>query len=196
MLLSDGARHVLLDAEFGVIRHILDSFTALKERTSPAEGSSLDAAYLAPELSLATDEVPVAQPPGDIYSFAMVLFEMATGRAPFLASAEAPFGGLREPQLLACVMAGVRPPIPDTVPPPLARLIAACWAEDPAARPSAREVLALLATVEAELEGTPQPSAAPVAAVRVVVPKIGGHRGGGGPSSRGSLQTLFPGGGA
>lgn len=189
MLLSDGARHVLLDAEFGVLRRILDAITALKERTSPADGSVLDAAYHAPELIFRTDGVPRAEPAGDVYSFAMCLYEMATGRPPFLASAEAPHLGLREPQLLACIVEGLRPPIPDTVPAPIARVIRACWVDDPTARPTARDVLELLAAAEAELVDAPQPAAAPLSAVRVAVPATAG--GSGPAASRTSLRDVF-----
>lgn len=76
----------------------------------------------------------------DVYAFAIVLWEMLSGHKPWAAA----------PTHLAVVLSvyqhGLRPPMPPEgrCPGPLAQLIHQCWAQDPKARPSAKEVLVRL----------------------------------------------------
>ena len=59
---------------------------------------------------------------------AVVLWELFTQREPW--------ADLSSVQVVGAVGFGkARLPIPDSVPPPIAALIEACWAEDPARRP-------------------------------------------------------------
>jgi serine/threonine protein kinase len=79
---------VVLDAEFGVVRFLLDQIAALHTRTSPGTGMALDAAYMAPEVLRLDASARVPQPPADIYSLGMVLYEMSVGHPPFRALRE------------------------------------------------------------------------------------------------------------
>eukprot|EP00752_Nemacystus_decipiens_P004523 g4130.t1 len=70
----------------------------------------------------------------DVYSFGVVLWECLARRAPW--------EGVSDVRtLFRAVRAGERPPIPDDAPPDLAALARACWAGDPAARPTLEAVL-------------------------------------------------------
>ena len=159
---------VVLDAEFGVVRFLLDQIAALHTRTSPGVGAALDAAYMAPEMLktfVGASSGPTPLPPADIYSLGCVLYECVVGHPPFR--------GLREIEICKCLLAGVRPPLPDTVPLPIVDLIKACWKEDPAHRPTARGVLDRLRALDAQVRSLSElgkPSS--VADLVVIVPNI------------------------
>ncbi len=90
----------------------------------------------------------------DLYSVGIVLFEMLTGAAPF--EADSP-GILMRMHVLADV-----PPLPDTVPPAVAAVIAKLMEKSPGDRPAgAREVIDMLvaATVQASAPAPPAPPA-------------------------------------
>ena len=73
----------------------------------------------------------------DVYSFAMIFYNMLTGEPPF-----ANLDGLK-----AAWDAAVerdRPPIPRNIDEALARLCKSAWADDPRARPSFKAVLEIL----------------------------------------------------
>jgi serine/threonine protein kinase len=154
---------ILLDAEFGIVRCLLDEIAALHTRTSPKTGHNIDSAYMSPELF--RTEPPSAA--GDIYSFAMVLYEIVTGWPPYRT--------LGMPDLLKCLVGKVRLPIPAHVPGSVADLIRECWDEDAANRPTARTLLLKLSALESQLtrEGPAWPTTpADAAAVTIAVPHI------------------------
>lgn len=73
----------------------------------------------------------------DVYSFAVVLWEICTLRKPFQGMSVADH--FRE-----VITGGLRPPLDPRWPPALVHLLQACWHEDPDYRPSvlqAREML-------------------------------------------------------
>ena len=74
--------------------------------------------------------------PADVFSFAMVLFELVTHEYPFAD---------RSPVMAAKAIAidQLRPQLPDGTPPALAGLIASCWDASPARRPQFADVAAL-----------------------------------------------------
>eukprot|EP00047_Mylnosiga_fluctuans_P017625 m.63196 g.63196 ORF g.63196 m.63196 type:complete len:1176 (+) comp7179_c0_seq3:179-3706(+) len=82
--------------------------------------------------------------PADVYSFAVILWEVWTRRLPF--------ENLKSTwQVRDAVEAGVRPPLPEDMDPDYAALIGACWQDPPHARPSftgaAVQLEALLARI-------------------------------------------------
>ena len=74
----------------------------------------------------------------DVFSFAMLLFELITHQVPFAD---------RAPMLavLATSMQGQRPPIPDGTPELLRTLVHDCWQDSPAKRPTFEHVHGVLA---------------------------------------------------
>jgi ankyrin repeat protein len=68
----------------------------------------------------------------DIYSFAMILYELATLRYPFVEC--------RPTEIAGRVLSGKRPAL-DGVPPQIAALIARCWKQNPRERPSFAEII-------------------------------------------------------
>lgn len=80
----------------------------------------------------------------DIYSLTMVCWEVLT--------AQAPFDEVPDEDLTAVVMAGHTPAIPPWTPPAFAALLRAGWARDPAARPTARELLDRFEGLQSDLE--------------------------------------------
>ena len=86
--------------------------------------------YLAPEQALGR----VATGASDIYALGIIGWEMLTGRKPFDSGSA-----------VATALAQVNdppPPLPDTVPDDLARVVMSCLAKDPAARPTSALALA------------------------------------------------------
>ena len=65
----------------------------------------------------------------DVYSFAIVLWELLTGQVPY--ADKTPLQAA-----VGVVQKGLRPPIPASCPPALAMLMQECWGQKPADRPS------------------------------------------------------------
>jgi serine/threonine-protein kinase len=111
--------------------------------------------YLAPERATGSP----AGPPSDVYSLGIVAWEALTGMRPFTGTQ------------LEIALAHARrdlPPLPASVPPGLAALVAGLTAKNPAARPAAAAVAAQAAQLRAALapsaravppERAPQPPA-------------------------------------
>ncbi len=74
----------------------------------------------------------------DVYSFAMLFFEVLTG--------EIPFKGVLLTNFLQCIRNGMRPPLPpvEYCPGYLSALIEKCWATNPAERPQFPKISQLL----------------------------------------------------
>ncbi|KAG9292669.1 hypothetical protein G9A89_008255 [Geosiphon pyriformis] len=71
---------------------------------------------------------------GDIYSFAMLLWELATGKLPF--------HDCKHDQILIMdILNGIRPMITSPIiPPSIAKIIVKCWDGNPKNRPTAKKV--------------------------------------------------------
>ena len=70
----------------------------------------------------------------DVYSFAIVLWEIATRQVPFADISSA--WAVRQ-----AVVDGERPPIPEHAPPQYLSLMTICWSESPIARPTFAEAV-------------------------------------------------------
>lgn len=69
----------------------------------------------------------------DVFSFAILLHEMITGRKPF--------EGLDTPAIVVGIVEGVRPKIPESCPESLADVMKMCWKADWQERPTFGEVV-------------------------------------------------------
>ncbi|KAG2432343.1 hypothetical protein HYH02_013061 [Chlamydomonas schloesseri] len=103
-------------------------------------------AYMAPELFELDTEVVTHR--ADVYSLAVVIWVMLTGREPWKECHNVV-------ALAYKVCMGVRPPLagilsPQRCPHKLSRLITACWDRDPLRRPAAAEVLKELVLIKTQ----------------------------------------------
>lgn len=132
---SDG-RSVVKVLDFGIAKAAdLESGDASLTRSREFLGSPL---YMSPEQ---VDDARTAGPPTDVWALGSVLFEMLTGRAPFMA--DSPTKVLVSiASRPAPAMLSVRPDLP----PELGEIVDACLARDPAQRPC--DGLALVARLE------------------------------------------------
>ncbi|XP_071537331.1 uncharacterized protein [Panulirus ornatus] len=127
VLLDSYCRAKIADFGFSILR---------RSRTgSPAQRGSIRGtpAWMAPELLTKGDVSSKC----DVYSYAIILWEMLT--------ASHPFKGLDIYQIMETIEAGNRPPLPSSgVSQELKELITSCWAQNPSLRPSFEEILGAL----------------------------------------------------
>ena len=137
--------NVLLSGDAAVVTDfgIAKAFSvALAETDTPARADGVvgTPAYMAPEQAAGD---PATDHRADLYSFGCLAYEVFTGASPF--------GGSTTLELAAAQGAAPSPPIiagRADIPPAIARLIARCLEENPAARPqSASELLEVLGAV-------------------------------------------------
>ncbi|PSC72410.1 Serine threonine-kinase CTR1 [Micractinium conductrix] len=147
-------QNVLLDSEgrakvcdFGISKYKDKTFV------STANGQAGTPAYMAPEMF---DSKPITEKV-DVYSFAVLLWEMNSGRVPWRQ--------LAGPMQIIFQVGVMRQrlPLPDHCPPFLRALIEECWAEEPTARPAFPHILHRLRAEQAQLAGN-DPAAAGAAA--------------------------------
>ncbi|XP_072039925.1 LOW QUALITY PROTEIN: uncharacterized protein [Amphiura filiformis] len=119
VLLGTYGRAKIADFGFSKLRHEAGSG---KVRGTPA--------WMAPELLENATELT---PKVDVYSFAIILWEMLTR--------DSPYEGLSVFQVLERVRRNKRLEIPSSCPEPLRRLICACWEHKPNKRPSFKDIL-------------------------------------------------------
>jgi serine/threonine protein kinase len=81
----------------------------------------------------------------DVYSYAIVLWEILTGQEPFLE-----FKSFRVFKRAIC-LENIRPPIPDWIPVQLANVMKSCWHRDPGMRPGFDEIVRLLDNAAVEI---------------------------------------------
>jgi serine/threonine-protein kinase len=148
---GDGAGGVVLRlTDFGISR-LVDAGTLTQTTVTGTPG------YLPPEVAGGGKVTAAA----DVYALGIVLYELCTGRGPFLAD---------NPLVLILAATRQQAPRPGGMPDPLWELLAAMLAKDPTARPTAAQVAASLRALLPALGGLPLCTAPPPAAVEPTPP--------------------------
>ena len=152
MLRRDGGAETPVVLDFGIAK-LLDADQKLTQ-TGSILGSP---AYMSPEQSMGQSDIG---PAADVYSLAIITFELASGAPPFVSRSFAE---------LAVRHAHDPPPRLEGVPPALSAMVDRCLAKDPAARPPVTELAAAIAAAGLRQSGTQErpPGADRVAPVRV-----------------------------
>lgn len=103
------------------------------------------AQWMAPEILRSS---PFYDEKVDVYSFAVLLWEMLTLSEPYK-------GMTQDQMVMAIIEKGARPAIPPHFgPPKLVELIKRCWSEKPSDRPSFQQITAALFSSEVHFTGT------------------------------------------
>ena len=89
------------------------------------------------------------RPESDIYSFGMVVWELADG------TGAQPWEGQSVMNILLSVQAGRRPPLPERTPPVISCLIQSCWHGNPSHRPTARALVKSLLAMQPSCKNRP-----------------------------------------
>jgi serine/threonine protein kinase len=133
--------NVLLDAN---LRAKIADFGAVRLHLEGVKTRAIGTVHwMAPELLMSSPDYDFKV---DIYSFGLVLWELLTG--------ELLFPNMKPPEIIALVMNGQRPPIPDDAPPALVALIKSCWDQDSRSRPQMTRVVTLLGQRDCCFTGT------------------------------------------
>jgi len=145
VLMSDNLGSRLAIGDFGVARYqSLDTSKAMTAETGSYR-------WMAPEVI----RHEVYDKRCDVYSFAMLVFELLTYRFPFDGKVK-----LTPMQVVAAVaVEDKRPELPSSCTAPIRRLVERCWSRDPNLRPSFAEMRALLANKEYLLTGSVETTA-------------------------------------
>jgi serine/threonine protein kinase len=111
---------------------------AIKERSSSSEGYEMTGGtgtmrYMAPEVALNK----LYSTPADVYSFSILLWQIATNRLPFDRYSSSNF-------IIEVALGGERPRIDPSWPDAFSSLLRACWSPDQTKRPSFADVKASL----------------------------------------------------
>jgi serine/threonine protein kinase len=129
--------------DFGLAKIVVNESMAMTKNTAGTP------AYSAPEL-----ESPAHTRKVDVYSFAMIVWELAS-RTPAWSEVKSPW------DLYRAVHDGQRPMLPPTPATPdwLCEIINACWQQDPAKRPEFAEIFDKIheQTISRAPTGTPPP---------------------------------------
>ncbi len=156
-----------------------------QHRRCPAAPQVGTLQYMAPEVLLGSASQSFAS---DVFALAVTLNELAAGIIPYsdctrdnpLAHTVLEMGYGRQELAAAVAAEGLRPTVPGGAPPALHALLQACWAADPAVRPSAEQLQASLQDLAAEAEAaeadaaclSPRASLLPLAASAVPTPAL------------------------
>ncbi len=135
LLLEDDGRVVI--ADFGLASSMRSGMGE-----SGAQAGALTVSISPPEVL--RDPMAPRTAAGDVYAFAIVLLEIMTGRGTFR--------GMRAPDVKRLVCEGNRPPIPGYLPAGVADIISACWAQEPADRPSFAVITQMISEAMADVQ--------------------------------------------
>lgn len=116
-------------ADFGLSKmtKISEKSDSLNIQSSPnIKGTLL---YMAPEILSGE----LCSKPGDVYAFAIIVYEIVTGKNPFK--------NLSMPMLIKKVLDGGRPDFDKSVPKHYKQLIENCWCQSPLERPTFEEIV-------------------------------------------------------
>lgn len=119
----------LLVSDFGCVR------PSISNDTEPFIGGTVN--WTAPEVF---DDQPYTDK-ADVYSFAMVMYEIATRKQPWYQLSDSPDSQL---QIRRKVGTGERPPLPSDTPAPFVDLMMRCWSQNPGERPDFTQILEFL----------------------------------------------------
>jgi serine/threonine-protein kinase len=147
--------NVMLDAagepkvlDFGLAKRIeiaRDGAHDASTELQTVEGRLLGTpAYMSPEQAKGRE----LDARSDVFSFGVVLYELLAGKRPF--------AGATTIELLIAIDRDEPPPLPSTVPPPLAALVDACLAKNAADRPTSAELELRLATMRSTARRLPR----------------------------------------
>jgi serine/threonine protein kinase len=105
-------------------------FVLYSDRHPEDQWAYVDSHYLAPECY--DNQYSLKS---DVFSFALILYELVVGKPPFSKS-------LKQPAVAKLlIVEDTRPDIPDFVLPEVAKLICDCWVTNPGDRPSFHQIL-------------------------------------------------------
>ena len=136
-----GTHNVVKLADFGTVAR--PGFAAVAEGGAQTSSSFTMTAtlgagtplWMAPEVLQGKHGVSKYGPGVDVYSFGIVMWEIATSRLPFdTLGSEGMFA------FFEAIGEGARPDIPPGLPPPFRVLMVRCWDADPSARPTTAEL--------------------------------------------------------
>ncbi|OHT11677.1 TKL family protein kinase [Tritrichomonas foetus] len=134
--------NILLDANF---RAKICDFGMVRTRSqTPMTGMIGTAHWMAPEVVMSS---PYYNEKVDVYSFAILLWELLTGDMPYQKLSQVNI-------TLGIIQGTLRPPLPDDTPPKLSELIQKCWNQDPNKRPSMNRVVSNLKQARYHFAGT------------------------------------------
>ena len=128
------AQDVVKLCDFGLSRN------ATTEATMMTAGVGTPA-YMAVELITGDSSSTECSNTVDVFSMGVLMWSLWTHEVPYAKETFTPF------MLMNKLVSGLRPEVPEDVPPRLAALMASCWQEEPFARPSFSEVCAVLREV-------------------------------------------------
>ena len=163
-----------LIADFGLARHVSEVGDAAATGDGSANGAASDDSALAAELALMrrarnldptactgsflymAPEVLKGEKYGcaaDVFSLGVLMSELFSGVITSTVVVGPTFNAGAAQAHAARVAAGYRRPLPVGLAPSIKTIIEACWAADPAARPSAADVTIALAEAAPDVEG-------------------------------------------
>lgn len=117
--------------DFGIskIKERSTTFSVMTYNMGSGRWMAPEVINLVPSSYEGTEELPKHKFKVDIYSFAMVCYEILTGNLPFK-----DVGSLKSVKEM--VLEGLRPHLPNDCPPLLKVLIEKCWSQKPEERPT------------------------------------------------------------